>query len=345
MDRIGVLTACVLMSAAAGRADAHHSVAAWFDQSRTEEIEGVVTEIKWENPHVRFFMRAPNSEGQEVTWEIETLSRSGISRWGITPDLLSVGDRVRVAGAPSRRGLNNIFVRNVLLPNGRELVFGGKPRYSEDSLRGGEFVEASEGDGSRPELGIFRVWSTGPGSGRVFPESFDNDFDFGYYPLTAAAQRAVEEFDYVQQDPTNQCRPKGMPILMEQPYPIEFVDEGDVIRMRLEEYDSVRIIHIRDIPATAARPPSPLGFSVGRFEGRDLVVTTTRINSGTFDSVGLPLSLEARLEERFSPSEDGSMLDYTLRVIDPVYFTAPVDTGKRFIYLPDVSVQRFDCKR
>lgn len=343
MDRILVVGAVAMLITAAGRADAHHSVAAWFDQSQTAEIEGVVTDIKWENPHVRFFMRGPDGEGEEVTWEIETLSRSGISRWGITPDLLAVGDRVRVAGAPSRRGLNNIFVRNVLLPSGRELVFGGEPRYSDDALRGGEFVNISEGDGSRPELGIFRVWSTGPGSGRVFPESFDNDFDFSYYPLTAAAKAAVEAFDYIEQDPTNQCRPKGMPILMEQPYPIEFSDEGDAIRLRIEEYDSVRMIHVRDVPDPASQPPSPLGFSVGRLEGRDLVVTTTRVSSGTFDSVGLPLSLAARLEERFSPSDDGSTLDYTLRVVDPVYFTAPVETGKRFIYLPDVSVQPFNC--
>jgi hypothetical protein len=33
-----------------------------------------------------------------------------------------------------------------------------------------------------------------------------------------------------------------MPTIMEQPYPIEFVNKGDTILLRLEEYDSVRTI-------------------------------------------------------------------------------------------------------
>jgi hypothetical protein len=322
---------------------AHHSVAAWFLTGERQEIEGVVTEIKWENPHVRFFMRAPNAAGEEVIWEIETLSSSGISRWGVTAELLAVGDRVRVSGSPSRRGLDNIFVRNVLLPSGQELVFGGDAIYSDDTLRGGEVLSVSEGVAVRPELGVFKVWSTGGGAGQVFPESFNNEFDFSYYPLTDSARAAVEAFDYIAQDPTNDCKPKGMPILMEQPYPIQFIDEGDTIRFLIEEYDTVRTIHMRNVPAAAGVAPSLLGFSVGRIEGRDLVVTTTRINSGTFDTVGIPLSLDARLEERFAPSADGSTLVYTLTVEDPANFTAPVQTGKRFIYLPDATVQRFNC--
>ncbi len=324
-------------------AAAHHSVAVWFDSSQRQEIEGVVTEVRWQNPHVRFFMRAPNAEGEETIWEVETFSVSGISRWGIGPELINVGDRVLVSGAPSRRGLDNIFVRNLLLPSGRELVFGGEPRFSDDALRAGEANPAREGDGSRPELGVFRVWTSGQGGGQVFPETFDADFDFSYYPLTEAARAAVEAFDYFEHDPTNDCRPKGMPIIMEQPYPMEFVEEGSTILLRIEEYDLVRTIHMGDAPDPETQPPTPLGFSVGRMDGRDLVVTTTRISSGTFDSVGVPLSIAARLEERFAPSDDGSTLQYTLIVEDPVNFTAPVETGKRFIYQPEIAVEPFNC--
>jgi hypothetical protein len=334
----------VLLALLPAWTSAHHSVAAWFDRGRTQEIEGVVTDIEWQNPHVKFFMRAPNAEGDEVVWEIETLSVSGISRWGISSELLAVGDRVRVSGSPSRRGLDNIFVRNVLLPSGQELVFGGEAIYSDDTLRGSEVLAVSEGIAAEPERGILRVWSTGAGAGQVFPEAFDAAFDFGYYPLTQAARAAVEAFDYLQQDPTNNCMPKGMPVIMEQPYPIEFVERGDLIDMRIEEYDLVRRIHLQNAPDAATQPPSPLGFSVGRMDGMDLLVTTTRINSGAFDSVGIPLSLDARIEERFSPSADGSTLTYALVVHDPANFTAPVETGKRFIYLPDVTLQTYDCR-
>jgi hypothetical protein len=125
-----------LLALAAQPALAHHSLAAWFDQSETQEIEGVVTEVRWENPHVRFFVRVATPTGKQAIFEIETLSVSGVGRWGITEGSIKVGDRVRVAGAPSRRGLASIFVRNVLLPSGRELVFGGQPRYSQDASPG-----------------------------------------------------------------------------------------------------------------------------------------------------------------------------------------------------------------
>jgi hypothetical protein len=324
-------------------AAAHHSVSAWFVPDERQEIEGIVTEVRWENPHVRFFMRAPNADGEETIWEIETLSSAGIRRWGITPDLLSVGDHVRISGSPSRRGLANIFVRNMLLPSGQELAFGVAPIYSDDALRGGELLETAEGVAADAADGIFKVWSSGSNSGWPFPEDIDSAFDFSTYPLTQAAQAALDAFNYLDHDPTRNCAPKGMTVIMEEPYPIEFIDAGDTIRFLLEEYDTVRTIHMRNVPPADSVEPSPLGFSIGRMEGRDLVVTTTKINSGTFDSVGIPLSLEAVVTERFSPSADGADLVYTLVVDDPVNFTEPVETGKRYIYLPDATVQPFNC--
>lgn len=326
-------------------AGSHHSVGAWFERDGRQEIEGVVTEIRWQNPHVLFFVRAPNESGEESIWEIETLSVSGIGRWGITENLLSVGDRVRVSGWPSRRGLDNIFARNVLLPTGQELLFGGEPIFSEEALRGSEFVDATEGVPEDAELGIFRVWSQGRDAGWLFPEGFVPSFDVRSYPLTDAALAAYKSFNYLQQDPTIDCQPKGMPVIMEQPYPMAFVDAGDRILLHIEEYDQVRTIHMRNIPDESDQPHSLHGFSVGQMEGRDLVVRTTKINSGTFDSVGLPLSLEAWLEERFEPSEDGASLDYYLTVHDPVYLTAPVETHKRYIYLPEIEVEKYDCRR
>ena len=343
-ERSALLSVALLSGVLATPAAAHHSVSAWFDRNGRQEIEGVVTEIRWQNPHVLFFVRAPNENGEERTWEIETLSVSGIGRWGITEDLLAVGDRVHVSGWPSKRGLENIFARNVLLPSGQELIFGGESLYSDDALRGSEFLAATSGVAADAELGIFRVWSQGRDAGWLFPEGFTPGFDIRTYPLTEEALAAYESFNYLEQDPTIDCQPKGMPVIMEQPYPIEFVEDGDRILLRIEEYDQVRTIHLRNIPNEADQPHTLHGFSVGRMEGRELLVTTTKINSGTFDSVGIPLSLEARLEERFVPSADGSTLDYYLTVHDPVYLTAPVDTHKRFIYRPEIEIQPYDCR-
>ena len=334
----GVLWACA--------ANAHHSVSAWFDTTATTEIEGVVTDFRWQNPHVVFTLRVPSEQGGAV-WEIETLSISGISRWGITRELVNVGDRLRVAGNPARRGANNIFVRNILLPTGREIVLGGAARWSTDTLRGGELLQARDGDGSRPELGLFRTWSTGAVNGVLFPEAVQASFDFSRYPLTPAARAALEAFDFASDDPTVDCTPKGMPTIMEQPYPMEIVDRGDTIELLIEEYDTRRVVHVRGagVSAAATARPSALGHSVGRFDGSTLVVTTTKSSWGHFDSVGIPLSADAVLEERFTPSADGARLDYVLRVTDAATFTAPVELTKSWIWRPEVTRGAYECKR
>ncbi|MGD8324878.1 MAG: DUF6152 family protein [Gammaproteobacteria bacterium] len=324
---------------------AHHSVGAWFERGGFQEIEGVITEVRWQNPHVLFFMRAPKAGGEAAIWEIETYSIAGIQRWGITEDLLRVGDTVRVSGWPSKRGLENIFARNVLLPSGTELTFGAEPIYSDDAIVSNERFNAVEGVAADADRGIFRVWSQARNARWLFPEGFVPGFDIRSYPLNDAAWAAYESFDYLEQDPTIDCRPKGMPVIMEQPYPMEFTDAGDRILLHIEEYDQIRTIYMRDVPNEAEQPHSLHGFSVGRMDGRDLIVTTSKINSGTFDSVGIPLSLEAWLEERFAPSPDGATLDYSLTIHDPVYLTAPVETGKQFIYRPEVEVRPFDCQR
>src|SRR5688572_11131462 len=316
---LGCVAACIACTA-----QAHHSVSAWFDTTAMTEVEGVVTEFRWQNPHVVFTLRVPGEQG-ETEWEIETLSISGISRWGITRDLFAVGDRLRVAGNPARRNASSIFVRNILLPGGREIVLGGAARWSSDTLRGSELLQAREGDASRPVLGLFRTWSTGGVNGVLFPEAVQANFDFGRYLLTPAAHAALAAFDFAADDPTKDCAPKGMPTIMEQPYPMEIVDRGATIELLIEEYDTRRVVHMRP---TGVSRPGPLGVSVGRWEGTTLVVVTTRSTWGYFDSVGIPLTIDAILVERFAPSVDGAQLDYTLTVTDTATFTAPVELKK-----------------
>jgi hypothetical protein len=322
---------------------AHHSVSAWFDTTATTEIEGIVTDFRWQNPHVVFTLRVPGERG-ETLWEIETLSISGISRWGITRDLVNVGDRLRVAGNPARRGANNIFVRNILLPTDREIVLGGAARWSTDTLRGSELLQAREGDASRPDLGVFRTWSTGAVNGVLFPEAVQTNFDFSRYPLTLAARTALAAFDFATDDPTANCAPKGMPTIMEQPYPMEIVRRGDTIELLIEEYDTRRVVHLTDGGSLTAQA-GPLGHSVGRFEGTTLVVTTTKSSWGHFDSVGIPLSADAVLEERFAPSADGARLDYALKVSDAATFMVPVELTKTWIWRPEVTRGAYECKR
>ena len=181
----------------------------------------------------------------------------------------------------------------------------------------------------------------------LFPEAVQAGFDFGRYPLTAAARAKLAAFDFAADDPTANCMPKGMPTVMEQPYPMQVVDRGATIELNLEEYDTRRIVHMGPADAAAAptAAPSRLGYSVGRWDGNTLVVTTTKVSWGHFDSVGIPLSPDAALVERFTPSGDGARLDYTLTVTDAATFTMPVELKKSWIWRPEVALGKFECQR
>ena len=88
-----------------------------------------------------------------------------------------------------------------------------------------------------------------------------------------------------------------MPAIIRQPFPIEFVDRGDTIELKMEEYDTRRTIYMR-AAATADVPRTPLGYSVGRWEGSTLVVETTRLDEPYLNGKRHPiarLSAMARL--------------------------------------------------
>ena len=163
------------------------------------------------------------------------------------------------------------------------------------------------------------------------------------YPLTAGAQAALAKFDPVKNYPLRNCTPKGMPTIMEQPYPMQFLQQGDDIVLRMEEYDTVRTIHMQTESGAKERSRSPLGYSVGKWEGTTLVVMTSGINWPHFDAAGIPLSDRAGIVERFAPTADGSRLDYQMTVTDMLTFTKPVVLQKHWLSLPNVDVRPYKC--
>jgi hypothetical protein len=334
----------MLLTSAA--APAHHSFFGRFDTSTLTELEGEVVELLWRNPHAYLTVRTSGGDGAPVDWEIETSSLTVLKRMGIDEGTIKIGDRIRLAGNPPVGAKKEMYARHALLPDGRELLLnvGLKPRWTNAAVGDESLLMARAGDGSRPELGIFRVWSHTRAEARLFPEATDPSFDIQSYPLTAAAREALARFDRATDNPTANCVPKGMPTIMEAPYPIEFVQAADGnIVLRLEEYDLERRIRMSTGVPAETPAPSPLGYSVGRWEGRTLAVATSRVNWPYFSQLGIPQSANVAIVERFTPTADGSRLDYQMTVIDPATFTQPVVLSQYWLYLPEVRLLPYQC--
>ena len=335
------LAATLCSSAALG----HHSAGVYFNVDSVVELSGKVTGVVWRNPHVHFTVQAVDGE----SWNVESNSVSILRRMGLAEGLVNAGDRVRIAGWPGRQRQHRLFALNMLLPDAVELILwpGATARWSDDPL-GTASAMAMDGESSPASLGIandiFRVWGSNMANPASFPLFPDVAGAAPEYPLTEAAQAIRATWNPAADNPYLTCDPVGMPRIMGQPYPMEFIDEGDRIVLRIELYDVVRTIHMADDGGTGdAAPPTPQGYSRGTWEGSALVVRTNRLSWPYFDQSGIPQSLEAELLERFRPSADGTRLEYTLVVTDPETFTGPVTLEKYWTWRPEAEVRPFEC--
>src|SRR5262252_1496469 len=79
----------------------HHSFSAVYDDKRTVDVTGVVTQFRFVNPHALLFMDVTDSTGKVVKWTIEFAGRLNLSEVGWTADSVKSGERVTVTGNPA----------------------------------------------------------------------------------------------------------------------------------------------------------------------------------------------------------------------------------------------------
>lgn len=117
-----ILSAGLLASAMP--AAAHHSFAAEYDESKLLSLEGVVTRVDWENPHVHFYVDVAGADGTVVNWVCETGGPTRLTRRGWTRDSLKPGDKVLVHGFPAKDASHAVDGRQVTFADGRKIGTG-----------------------------------------------------------------------------------------------------------------------------------------------------------------------------------------------------------------------------
>jgi hypothetical protein len=316
---------------------AHHS-ATQFDPERIIEMSGTLSEIAWQNPHVLLKVTSV-AAGTSTTWEIECNPINTLERAGVNRRSLRVGDSVKVAGFASRLSPMHLFGTNLLTPGGEfVLVLESKPQWQKDATPNLALSSAGRAPAAPPTLGIFKVWSTLMSD----PDANAYALYSAKVSLTPAAKAAHAAWDFLRDSIAPGCTPQGMPTIMAQPLPMQFEDHGATIVLRLEEYDTVRIIHMTD---AAAAPPgkSLLGYSVGKWVGDALVVNTTGVSWPFLSPDGLRLGRSARMQERFTTTADGKRLRYTLLIDDPDTFTVAPVLSRSWVWQENERVREYAC--
>ncbi len=310
---------------------AHHSRAHYGQDVIEMNVE--IMQIDWRNPHVTFTMKTTSTAGEEKLWEIEGGSTYMLGRYsGLGRDQFNVGDQVRIAGSISTVRPHEMLISNMLLPDGVEAVMlPNRPTRWSGGIDGADLSLQT----NNPERSLFHVWS-------IDPDAPGDGGDEQARPLTAAAEASLATYDRERDDPALRCVKPGMPSTMSNPHPMHFIDHGDRITVNIQENDVVRTIYIGENAEAAARPPGPLGHSVGRWEDKTLVVHTTDIDWPYFDRAGIPLSEAVTVDERFEIDADCSYMVIELVTTDAVNFNEPIASQRHYALLGE-AVKTYDC--
>ena len=142
-----------------------------------------------------------------------------------------------------------------------------------------------------------------------------------YEALRAAAASAPQPED----NATANCLPPGMPGIMGQPYPMEFLLTPGKVTIVIEAYTQVRHIYTDGRSLPEDPDPKFFGTSIGRWEGDTLVAETVGFNDHVQHARGVPHGDKMKIVERFHLTDPDTMSIETT-ISDPDVLTMPFTT-------------------
>jgi len=167
--------------------------------------------------------------------------------------------------------------------------------------------------------------------------------------LTAAAQAKFTAYHQAQkqgedlQPETANCLPPGMPQIMTQPYPIEFLFNPGKVVIVIEAYSQVRHIY-----TDGARHPSDpdttfQGNSIGHWEGDTLVIDTVAFDPDTLIAPGIGHSSEMHIIERIRKT-DANHMQIERTIIDPKVLARPWTVVLPYVRVND-HIREYICEQ
>ena len=330
-----IITLCSLM--ATGYASAHHSRNN-FDLETVLEFQGVITEYSWRNPHTFATVAVETEAGESRELLFELNSVSVISREGWTRDTMKAGDAVTVFANPDQDPDKNLYYSNYwVLPNGHIMV--SSPGSAPDTAQRRQRRQVDATARSEDFSGIWRAaggrfgvggMGMGMGGGNAAPAlnvprmSLGGQGPASGLPLTALGQDELGAWQF-EDNPWFRCVSKTPPWLFSGVGAHRFTRDKDTLIIRHEINDVERVIHLGMAEHPATTQASHLGHSIGRFEGKTLVVDTAYFAPAQWGiGGGVSSSEQKHLVERFTLTEEGRRIQFEYTIVDPVYLAEPI---------------------
>lgn len=102
-----------------GTTVAHHAPSSVYIMTSQIEIEGTVTDFRYNNPHVRIHIDVVNEDGEVEAWIAEGGTPNIMLRSGWSAETFKPGDPIHILGHPPREeGSRFIHMLDATLPDG-----------------------------------------------------------------------------------------------------------------------------------------------------------------------------------------------------------------------------------
>ena len=102
---------------------AHHATVTNFTQE-VITVEGVIEQVRYQNPHSSILIKNMAESGEEKYWLIETAAKTTLFRKGIDLDGLNIGVRIQATGLKGRRQYT-MFLHEIAFEDGSTFTTKG----------------------------------------------------------------------------------------------------------------------------------------------------------------------------------------------------------------------------
>jgi hypothetical protein len=331
-----ILSVIVSLLALSAPVQGHHSNNG-IDRESLVEIQGIVTEFRWRNPHIYVVVERSVAGDDPQQWQFEIGAIPVLVRSGWTPESLVPGEPVTIRGYPDKNPERQFaLLKSIEKADGVVLSQCStyRPQFPDiahcDPLEGGENESASNFSG---------IWQ---------PRGWLGD-GFGALKPTDKGIEARNKYDPDRDTPTALCI--GYPLIQNLAgrfylNQIQIDESANTISIRSEFFDSIRTVHMDERDDTSSRDRTLNGYSIGRWVDDTLIVETTRFaehQSPYGSSSGIPSGPDKRVEERYTLSEDGTAMFIDVRLEDPDYLKEPFESRVEWSYAPKLKFHRYEC--
>ena len=159
-----------------------------------------------------------------------------------------------------------------------------------------------------------------------------------------AEYKAAQAKGDIQDEETANCVPPGLPGIMTQPYPIEFMLTPGKVTILSEAYTQVRHVYTDG----RGHPEDPdltwYGHSTGKWENGTLVVDSVGFSPDTTLGPGIGHSDKMHVVERMRLAQP-DLLEITTTVTDPEALTAPWVTTRTYARHRDWTTAEYVCQQ